>query len=428
MNILLLGSGGREAALAWKLSQSKLCNQLYIAPGNAGTTQYGKNVALNILHFESIKTFCLEHQISVVLPGGEDTLVAGIYDFFKSDESLKHIILVGPSKAGAQLEGSKSFAKKFMQRHNIPTAEYAEFDQANFEEGLQYIEQHSTPIVLKADGLAAGKGVIITSDKNEAKEVLISMIRDDQFGDAGKKVVIESFLSGMEVSVFVLTDGDNYVVLPEAKDYKRIGEGDIGLNTGGMGAVSPVPFAQGEFMQKVITQIIEPTVQGLKKEAIIYQGFIFFGLINVAGEPYVIEYNCRMGDPETEVVIPRLKNDLADLINRMHDKSLNKVLVNHKKEHACTVMLVSKGYPGSYQKGKEISGIENTTNSLIFHAGTLEKDGKVCTNGGRVIAITSLGEDLKQALKQSYSNIHQIHFEGKNYRKDIGYEFEKDKF
>lgn len=424
MNILLLGSGGRECAIAWKLSQSQQCNNLYIAPGNAGTSAYGKNIDLSLGNFESIKRFCLDNKIDLLFPGGEDTLVAGIYDFFKNDEALRHIIVAGPSKAGAELEGSKAFSKKFMQRHQIPTAAYREFDEHNFEEGLAYLEAHSTPIVLKADGLAAGKGVVITDDKDEAKSVFTSMIKDAQFGDAGKKVVIEQFLSGIELSVFVLTDGQHYVLLPEAKDYKRIGEGDTGLNTGGMGAVSPVPFAhKGGFMQKVISKIIEPTIKGLQKEHIVYNGFIFIGLINVEGEPFVIEYNCRMGDPETEVVMPRLENDLVAMILKMSEGRLDEVTVRHDHKAACTVMLVSEGYPGSYAKGKEITGLDSVENSLPFHAGTIEKSDKTVTNGGRVIAITSYGNNIAEALARSYQNADKISFEGKSYRKDIGYEF-----
>lgn len=423
MNILLLGSGGRECAIAWKLSQSQQCSQLFIAPGNAGTSAYGTNVAMSILDFEAIKTFCLDNKIDILFPGGEDSLVAGIYDFFKSDAALKHIIVAGPSKEGAQLEGSKAFSKKFMQRHGIPTAAYQEFDESNFEEGLAYLEQHTTPIVLKADGLAAGKGVVITSDVAEAKEVFTSMIKEAQFGDAGKKVVVEQFLTGLEVSVFGLTDGDNFVILPEAKDYKRIGEGDQGPNTGGMGAVSPVPFADDIFMQKVLERIVKPTVEGLKQESIIYQGIIFFGLIEVSGEPYVIEYNCRMGDPETEVVMPRLENDLVDLILKMNDKKLNEVTVKHNPKASCTVMLVSEGYPGDYAKGKVMTGFEKVTGSMLFHAGTANKDNDIVSNGGRVIAVTSYGENLKDALAKSYESINYIDFEGKTFRNDIGFEF-----
>ncbi|WP_118950250.1 phosphoribosylamine--glycine ligase [Taibaiella helva] len=423
MNILLLGSGGRECAIAWKLAQSPLCSRLFIAPGNAGTRDHGTNVALSLTDFKAIKDFCLAENISLLFPGGEDTLVAGIWDFFKNDKELQHIIVAGPSKAGAQLEGSKAFSKKFMQRHGIPTAAYREFDDSNFEEGLEYLEQHTTPIVLKADGLAAGKGVVITSDKEEAKAVFSAMIRESRFGDAGKKVVVEQFLAGIEVSVFALSDGRHYVLLPEAKDYKRVGEGDTGPNTGGMGAVSPVPFARGAFMEKVIERIVQPTVAGLAAEGIVYQGFIFFGLINVADEPYVIEYNCRMGDPETEVVMPRLDSDLVDLICAMNDNKLDQVKVQHSDKAACTVMLVSEGYPGDYAKGKVMSGLDQAGGSLLFHAGTALKEDEVVTSGGRVLAITSYGTDLKEALAQSYLNAGKINFEGKQYRKDIGYEF-----
>lgn len=423
MNILLLGSGGRESALSWKLSQSDLCDQLFIAPGNAGTAAYGTNVALSILDFEGIKSFCLDHNIGLLLPGGEDALVAGIYDYFKNDEALRSIIVAGPSRAGAELEGSKAFSKKFMQRHGIPTAAYREFDESNFEEGLQYLDQHTVPIVLKADGLAAGKGVVITSDKEEAKKVFASMIKEAQFGDAGKKVVVEQFLTGIEVSVFVLTDGEHYVVLPEAKDYKRIGEGDTGPNTGGMGAVSPVPFAQGAFMEQVVCRIIDPTVKGLKAEQITYQGFIFFGLINVNGDPYVIEYNCRMGDPETEVVMPRLESDLVTLLQHMHAGKLNEAVMKHSDKAAATVMLVSAGYPEAYEKGKVMSGLDAAEGSLLFHAGTALKEQEVHTNGGRVLAVTSYGDNIKEALATSYGNAEKINFDGKYYRKDIGYEF-----
>lgn len=423
-NILLLGSGGRECTLAWKLSQSSLCNELFIAPGNAGTQQFGKNINITTTDFQSIEQFCLDNSISILFPGSEDALVAGVYDYFKSRTSLQHIIVAGPSKAGAQLEGSKAFAKQFMMRHQIPTAAYREFDEHNFEDGLNYLNHHSLPVVIKADGLAAGKGVVIAQTNEEARVSFVNMIKDAQFGDASKKVVVEEFLTGIELSVFVLSDGNHYVLLPEAKDYKRIYEGDKGPNTGGMGAISPVPFANDEFMQKVKTQIIEPTIKGLKEEQLVYQGFIFFGLINVGGNPFVIEYNCRMGDPETEVVMPRLENDLVALILAMNQEELYQQQIQHKKEAACTVMLVSLGYPNAYEKGFEISGLNSVDNSLVFHAGTALKDNAVVTNGGRVIAVTSYGKNLQEALKQSYVNAEKIQFEGKSFRKDIGYEFQ----
>jgi len=423
-NILLLGSGGREHALAWKLRQSKYCKEFYIAPGNAGTALLGTNVAMSPTDFESVKLFCIENQIDLVFPGGEDSLVEGIYDFIKHDEALKHIIVAGPSKAGAQLEGSKAFAKEFMLRHQIPTAAYREFSMDNFDEGINYLNNHALPIVIKADGLAAGKGVVICSSHEEAIASFTQMIKEAQFGAASKKVVVEAFLDGIELSVFALSDGTHYVLLPEAKDYKRIDEGDKGPNTGGMGAISPVPFADENFMNLVRQQIVEPTIKGLKKEGIVYQGFIFFGLINVGGQPMVIEYNCRMGDPETEVVMPRLDNDLVELLVAMHQNELHTIEVKHKAEAACTVMLVSEGYPGNYEKGKTISGLEHVHNSLVFHAGTKHEHHDVVTNGGRVIAITSYGKTLKEALAQSYENAAIVDFQGKKYRKDIGYEFQ----
>lgn len=422
-NILLLGSGGRECALAWKLKKSPLCNNLYIAPGNAGTREYGTNLSISVTDFVEIKAACLDYEIDILLPGPEDPLVAGIYDFVKNDELLKHIIVAGPSKDGAQLEGSKAFSKRFMERHSIPTAAYREFTIANFTEGKEYIATQTPPIVLKADGLAAGKGVVIAQSVEEAQEAFSAMIMDRQFGDASSKVVIEQFLDGIELSVFALTDGNSYVLLPEAKDYKRIGEGDKGLNTGGMGAISPVPFADAMFMQKVIDRIVEPTVSGLKMEGIVYHGFIFFGLIKVNGEPYVIEYNCRMGDPETEVVMPRLENDLVELMMLMSEGRLNEVKAEHSKRAAGAVMLVSGGYPGDYAKGKVMTGFEKTKGSMLFHAGTAVKGENVVTSGGRVLAITSYGDDIKQALAKSYENAAHIEYEGCYYRKDIGWEF-----
>jgi len=422
-NILLLGSGGRECALAWKLSQSHLCGNFYIAPGNAGTGEYGINLPISYNDFEGIRKACIDYKIDILIPGPEDPLVAGIYDFFKNDPKLKHILVAGPSKEGAQLEGSKAFSKKFMGRHNIPTAAYSEFTKESFERGVAYIKRGEMPIVLKADGLAAGKGVVIAQNSIDAVKAFRAMVMDKQFGQASEKVVIEQFLDGIELSVFVLTDGWNYVLLPEAKDYKRIGEGDQGLNTGGMGAVSPVPIADDAFMQKVVERIIQPTIKGLKDENITYQGFIFFGLIKVKNEPYVIEYNCRMGDPETEVVMPRLENDLVELIIKMGEGKLNEVEVQHSSKAAGAVMLVSAGYPGDYQKGKVMTGFEQIKGSIPFHAGTALKDKDVITNGGRVLAVTSLGSNLKQALEKSYENAALINYEGKYYRKDIGWEF-----
>lgn len=422
-NILLLGGGGRESALAWKLRQSKLCKELFIAPGNPGTNHIGTNLSFSAMDFEAIKDACIANHVDILLVGPEDPLVAGLYEFIKAEEQLKNVIIVGPSKEGAQLEGSKAFAKEFMLRHNIPTATYKEFNESNFDEGIEYIKSHSLPIVIKADGLAAGKGVVIAETTDDALHAFTVMIKEAQFGDASKKVVIEEFLTGIEFSVFAFTDGTHYVLLPEAKDYKRIGEGDTGLNTGGMGAVSPVPFADNTLMQKVISQVVEPTVHGLKKEHITYNGFIFFGLINVNGNPYVIEYNCRMGDPETEVVMPRLENDLVDLIIKMSEGKLNEVEVTHDSRAACTVMLVSEGYPGNYPKGKVMTGLDQVHDSILFHAGTANKDGYIVTNGGRVIAITSYGDNIKDALAKSYNNAEKVQYEGKYYRRDIGYEF-----
>lgn len=422
-NILLLGSGGRESTLAWKLRQSKLCKELFIAPGNPGTAQHGSNLNIPVTDFEELKRACIENKIDILFPGPEDPLVAGIYDFFKTDPELRHIIVAGPSKGGAQLEGSKAFSKQFMERHNIPTAAYREFTDENYEEGVTYLKNQSLPIVLKADGLAAGKGVVIAQSTEEALEEFNAMIKEARFGDASKKVVVEQFLDGIELSVFVLTDGVNYVRLPEAKDYKRIGEADMGPNTGGMGAISPVPFADDSFMQKVTERIIDPTVKGLKDENLVYRGIIFFGLIKVNGDPYVIEYNCRMGDPETEVVIPRLENDLVELIVLMHDGKLNEATAQYSTQAAATVMLVSAGYPDAYEKGKVMTGFEAVKDSMLLHAGTANKDGNIVTNGGRVIAITSMGSNIGEALKTSYKNAELIQYEGKYYRKDIGYEF-----
>jgi phosphoribosylamine--glycine ligase len=425
MRILLLGSGGRENALAWKLSQSVWTNPLYIAPGNPGTARYGNNVELDISDFDAIAKFCRFEKIEVLIVGPEEPLVNGLYDYFKSREDLKDIYFVGPSQAGAQLEGSKAFAKAFMKRHNIPTAGHREFTAENYEEGVTYLKQHSLPIVLKADGLAAGKGVIICKNLVEALAEFELMIQMSKFGEASKKVVVEDFLEGIELSVFVLTDGKNYLLLPEAKDYKRIGEGDKGLMTGGMGAVSPVPFATPGFMHKVEERIIKPTVDGLYKEGIEYTGFIFFGLINVNGEPFVIEYNCRMGDPETEVVIPRLETDLVGLCIAACNKELHMVKVRTDERAAATIMAVSKGYPGYFEKGLEITGLDGKygKQSLVFHAGTKEKDGKIVTQGGRVCCVTSYGENIEEAVNTSLDVISYISFEGMYYRTDIGHEF-----
>lgn len=422
MRVLLLGSGGREHALSWKIAQSSILEELFIAPGNAGTRQHGKNVALNPTDFEAIKTFVLDQQIDIVVVGPEEPLVRGIHDFFLADDAIKHIAVIGPQKYAAQLEGSKDFAKEFMMRHNIPTAKYATFTKDTLEAGYAFLEGMNAPYVLKADGLAAGKGVLILDNLSDAKKELKSMLADAKFGDASSRVVIEQFLSGIELSVFVITDGDSFKILPEAKDYKRIGEGDSGLNTGGMGAISPVPFADSTFMDKIKNQIIIPTVKGLKKDDIPYKGFIFFGLIKVQNEPYVIEYNCRMGDPETEVVIPRLKSDILDLFEGVATNTLSERDVQFDDRSAATVMMVSGGYPESYEKGKQVYGINGITDSLLFHAGTTPDGPAVLTAGGRVLAATSYGKDLETALKKSYETVGKIEFEKAYYRKDIGFD------
>lgn len=420
MNILLLGSGGREHAFAYLLSRSLRCKQLYIAPGNAGTALEGENVAMDATDFPKIKEFCLSKQISLVVVGPEEPLVKGIVDFFAQDTTLSQIPIVGPSQKGATLEGSKEFAKEFMQRHHIPTARYASFTKDTIEEGLRFLESMKAPYVLKADGLAAGKGVVILENLQEAQAELKRMLLEEKFGTASQKVVIEEFLKGIELSCFVLTDGESYKVLPTAKDYKRIGEGDTGLNTGGMGAVSPVPFANEAFMQKIEERIIKPTIEGLKKEQITYRGFVFIGLIKVGDDPYVIEYNVRMGDPETEVVLPRLQTDLVSLLEATAKGKLKDCSLSIDPRSATTVMIVSGGYPEEYEKGKVISGLQQESESIIFHAGTQEKDGEVLTAGGRVLAITSLANDFKEALKKSYRRIEKIFFENMYYRKDIG--------
>lgn len=425
MNILLLGSGGREHALAWKLVQSKLCSGLFIAPGNAGTAQCGTNVDLSILDFEGIRKFCEKESIGMVIVGPEEPLVKGIVDFFVADPALSKIPVIGPSAKGALLEGSKAFSKKFMQRHNIPTAAYREFNIDNYAEGIAYLQQHSLPIVLKADGLAAGKGVVICSNYVEAVAEFELMLQGNKFGEAGSKVVVEEFLTGIEMSVFVLTDGRNFVVLPEAKDYKRVGEGDKGPNTGGMGAVSPVPFADESFMDKIRERVIVPTVNGLAEEKIDYKGFIFIGIIKVGDDPLVIEYNCRMGDPETEVVMPRLKNDLGELFQAVADQRLDQVRIETDERIACTIVAVSGGYPGSYEKGLPIAGLDNpiSADSLVFHAGTRFEKDQVVTAGGRVLCITSFAETVYEAVDKSRDVLEQIDYEGIYYRRDIGYEF-----
>ena len=422
MNVLILGSGGREHAFAWKIAKSSSCNNLFIAPGNAGTALEGNNVEIGVNDFESIKKFVLSEKIEMVVVGPEGPLVNGIYDFFQEEEELQNISLIGPSKEGARLEGSKKFAKEFMSRHEIPTAKYQAFTKNNLAEGYAFLESLQAPYVLKADGLAAGKGVLILDDLQKAKDELKSMVAYAKFGNASSTVVIEEFLSGIELSLFVLTDGDSYKILPSAKDYKRIGEGDTGLNTGGMGAISPVPFADRFYIEKVEREIVKPTIEGLKNDGITYKGFIFIGLINVKGEPKVIEYNVRMGDPETEVVIPRIKSDLLNLLKGIDDGTFSEKDLNIDDQAATTVMLVSGGYPESYEKGKVITGTENIKESIVFHAGTKNENEKLKTNGGRVISLTSFGETIEEAITKSFTSADKISFKGKYYRKDIGFD------
>lgn len=422
MNVLILGSGGREHAFAWKLAQSPKLTKLFIAPGNAGTTEIGTNVNIPATDFEAIKKFVLENKVNMVVVGPEDPLVKGVHDYFLADAQLKNIPVIGPQKDGAQLEGSKEFSKIFMEKHGVPTAKYQSFTKANLTEGYAFLESLTPPYVLKADGLAAGKGVLILNDLAEAKKELSLMIEDQKFGTASSTVVIEEFLKGIELSVFVLTDGKSYKIFPSAKDYKRIGEGDTGLNTGGMGAISPVPFATADFIKKVEEQVVIPTINGLKKEGINYKGFIFIGLMNDNGNPSVVEYNVRMGDPETEVVIPRIKSDLLDLFEGVANQTLHEKSFEVDERTATTVMLVSGGYPEDFEKGKKMTGFEQVENSIAFHAGTKQEGSTIVTNGGRVLALTSFGTDIKDALSKSFANAEKINYDKKYYRRDIGFD------
>lgn len=422
MNILILGAGGREHTFAWKISQSPLCKQLFVAPGNSGTSSLATNLNVSVVDFEGIKEQVLTHSITMVVVGPEDPLVNGIYDFFLQDIELQHVAVIGPQKAAAQLEGSKEFAKEFLYRHQIPTAAYESFTKETVNEGYTFLETLKPPYVLKADGLAAGKGVLILTELEKAKQELKSMLVDSKFGVASTKVVVEEFLDGIELSCFVLTDGKHYKLLPTAKDYKQIGEGDTGLNTGGMGAISPVPFADSNLLTKIENRIVKPTVEGLIKDNLPYKGFIFIGLIVVDNEPVVIEYNVRMGDPETEAVLPRLKTDLVEIFQAIDNESLNEIEIEIDPKTAVTVMLVSGGYPEAYDKGKEITGIEDVKDSIVFHAGATNVDGRVMTSGGRVLTVTSLGDDFRSALETSYKSIDKIKFDAMNYRKDIGFD------
>lgn len=422
MNILILGSGGREHTFAWKIAQSPKCDTLFVAPGNSGTSTVATNVAINVTNFEAIKELVVAKQIQMVVVGPEDPLVQGIHDYFLADEMLKNVIVIGPQKAAAHLEGSKEFAKQFMIKHNIPTAKYKSFNANTINDAYAFLETLAPPYVLKADGLAAGKGVVILDDIEAAKTELKAMLLDSKFGNASAKVVIEEFLDGIELSCFVLTDGETYKILPTAKDYKRIGEGDKGLNTGGMGAVSPVPFANKAFLQKIEERIVKPTIKGLKQDNLPYKGFVFIGLIKVGDDPFVIEYNVRMGDPETEVVLPRVKNDLVELFNAVGNQTLNNHTIEVDERSATTVMLVSGGYPEGYEKGKEITGVSRVNDSIVFHAGAKNDGDKIVTSGGRVMAITSYGATYNEALKKSYQNINKLHFDKMYYRKDIGFD------
>lgn len=426
MNILILGSGGREHALAWKITASPHCSQLWIAPGNPGTAALGTNLPIGVNDFSAIRQACIEKGIDMIVVGPEDPLVNGIYDYFKSDETTSHIIVVGPSRAAAQLEGSKSFSKEFMQRHGIPTASYARFTAANYEEGREYIRQHALPVVIKADGLAAGKGVVVATSHEEALRAFEQMIREQQFGAAGDTVVVEAFLTGIEVSVFVLTDGESYQIIGHAKDYKRVGEGDTGPNTGGMGCISPVPFVDDAFLQKVTDRIIEPTIAGIRAEKLVYKGFIFFGLMNVGGEPWVIEYNCRMGDPETEIVMPLLQTDLVALLAAMDNGTLGDANISFFDKKGATIVAVSEGYPGNYPKNRVITGLDSIPvggDTLVFQAGTTYQGEDIVTSGGRVLAVTAFGDTLTSAVLHARAALDQIHFEGMYFRRDIGYEF-----